>query len=173
VNPCEFFADHSTDQIHARQTRRRIFAHQPPIAQDSDPVGNGIHLVEEVRDDDHTHTSITELPDDLKQLADFLFVEARGGFIEDEQPGRDVESTGDRRELLHCNRAGREWLANVDVQIDPRQGGPGAFSHCSPVNQPESHRLPSHADVFGNREMRNQINFLIHRADAQRFGFFG
>ena len=111
---------------------------EPPVTEDRDPVGDGVDLVEEVRDEHDRDARATQLAHDPEQLVGLVGVEARGRLVEDQDPRRrDLERPGDGRHLLDRNRVGPERLADVDVDVEPahdlvRPGGGGPWSRSVP-----------------------------------------
>ena len=80
----QFTTDHGRHQGRRRQLGGRVFAHQPAVAQHADPVGNGVHLVQEVRDEQDGQALVAQLAQHGEQLGDFLAVEAGGRLVQDQ-----------------------------------------------------------------------------------------
>ena len=83
---------------------REVLADEAPVAQHGDAVGDAVHLIEEVGDEQHGDTRCTDPLDDLEQLVDLACVEARRRLVEDQHLGVDLHGAGDGHELLDGDR---------------------------------------------------------------------
>ena len=81
------FADHAADEFGAGEFCRFVFADQLAIAQDRNPVRDGINLVEKMGDEDNAQAFGAQFANDLEQLVDFFLIEAGSGLVENEQFG--------------------------------------------------------------------------------------
>ena len=61
-----------------------MFADEPAIAQDGHAVADFIHLVEEMRDEKNRDALVAQAADEREQRLNFVGIEARGRFIEDQ-----------------------------------------------------------------------------------------
>ena len=104
----EVLADHLGDQLQSWQVGGQVFADQFTIAQNRDAVGNLIGLIEKVRDKEHGHPRVADLPDDGHQFGHLFHVQRRGGFVEHQHLGVDVDRAADGNQLLNGDRMGTE-----------------------------------------------------------------
>ena len=100
----ELATDHLGDELQAGQLRGEVLADEAPVAQHGDAVGEPVHLVEEVGDEQHGDTRCTDPLDDLEQLVDLPRVETRRRLVEDQHLGVDLDGAGDGHELLDGDR---------------------------------------------------------------------
>jgi hypothetical protein len=75
--------------------------------------------------------------------------------------------------LLNGDRIRGELAADIKGKIEASQRCSCSSGDCAPTNDSETGWLTPETDVFGNGQVWNQINFLIHRADAKRLRFSG
>ena len=68
------FTDHSRDQLQLRNIVDVKGADQRSVAQDRQPVADGEHLVEEVRDEDDAHPLRLQLIHNIKEEFNFVIV---------------------------------------------------------------------------------------------------
>ena len=147
-----------------------VLADEAAVAQHGDAVGDAVHLVEEVGDEQHGHAGRPHPLDDLEELVDLAGVEARRRLVEDQHLGVDLHRPGDRDELLHGDRVRLERRRRVDVEVQLLEHVGGAAAHRRPVDPPEASRLASEHRVLGDREVGGQVDLLVHRADPGRLG---
>ena len=166
------FADHPADKLHFGQFRRLVFADQSAIAQDRDPVRNGIDLIQEVGDKNDRHAFGAKLADDTEEFPNFLLVETRGGFVQHEQSRGNVKRPSNRDQLLDCNRTRRQWLRDIELQIYAGERSLRAASDSPPTNHAKARRLSPKADILGHRAVRDQVHLLVDRAYSERLGGF-
>src|SRR3546814_12340121 len=53
-----------------------------------------------------------------EQLCDLVYVRAGSGFVEYQDACRQVDGTGNRRQVLHRDRKLAEWARYIDLAID-------------------------------------------------------
>ena len=68
--------DHLADQLEAGEFRGRIGADELPVAQDCNPIGNRINLIEEMRHENNSKACLLQVPHDLEQALHFVAIEA-------------------------------------------------------------------------------------------------
>ena len=165
-------SEHLLDEIDPQQLRRHVLADEPAAAEDGDAVGDLVDLVEEVRDEDDGDAALLEVADDAEELGHLVDVEARRRLVEHQHPHVDRDRPGDGDELLDGERVASQHRRRIDRQPEPRQHLRGALAHRRPVDGAEAARFATEADVLGHREIRQQIDLLVDRADPrpQRIG---
>ena len=163
----EFASQHQRDQFQRRQIRRRRRADQAAIAQDRDAVCDPIHLIDEVGDEDHCDSAPLQVPHDPEQEFGLVRVEARGRLVEHQNPSIVLERAGDRDQLLDGHGIRTERPLDVDVDVEPLQPLARELARRAPCNQSEPARLAAEGQVLGHRHRRNEIHFLVNRADAE------
>ena len=150
-----------------REFRRFEFTDEFAVAQHRDTVGNGIHLIHEVRDEYEAETLLAQASHHFEQLGDFVLIEARCRLVENEQFRVHIERAGDGHHLLECERARRNGAMEIEVNFQPLQRAFRAGVQRLPVNETEAARLASEHDVLRDGKLGDEIDFLIHRRDAQ------
>ena len=151
-----------------------VFADEPAVAQYGDAIADLVHLVEEVRDEQDRDALVTQLADQCKQRRDFIGVETRGRFVEDQHACVGRDGACDGGELLQ--RRGQAAGELFDVDVEPESGEQLARApvRLAPVDaaaaQPGQAWIPAGADVLRDGEIRQQVAFLVHGADAEVLG---
>ena len=124
-----------------------------------------------MRDEDDRHAFLAELLHDLEEFLHLVFVEAGGRFVEDQELAVHVQRTGDGHELLDGNGITGKVFTDVDVDVETGERLAGLHLAFLLVDEPEFRaRFAADADVFGHREVGQQVHFLVHGADAGVFG---
>ena len=118
---------HQAEKQHERDQRRESLGeqhddHNPgrdqlSVVYDSDAVGDGLDLFEDVTGEEHGHTAVTFSLDDLPEFPCAVGVEAGGRLVEDEQVGRADQSHRQRESLAHPRRV----LSGRPVRVCRRQ----------------------------------------------------
>ena len=111
-----------------------------------------------------------QLADDAEQLGDLVEVEARGRLVEHEHLDVDGDGARDRDELLHGEGVRAEDRRGIDVDAEVGEHGVRVGPHAPPVDHPEPARLAAERDVLGDRDVRQQVDLLVDRADARLLG---
>ncbi len=118
----EFASHHGGDQPGAIQLCRQVFAHQPAVAQHRHAIGDRVHLVQEMRDEQDGHALLAQLPHHREQPRHFLVIQAGGGFIQDQHARRDARGARDGHHLPDGHRTVAQ--RSPDVQIQPQRVQP-------------------------------------------------
>ena len=160
----ELPAEHLRDELRPGELARLPLADELPVAQDGDPLGDLVHLLEEVRDEHDRDPSLLEPADQGEELRDLVLVEARRRLVEDEHVRRDVDRACDRDHLLDGERLPAERRSDVDVDPDARERVRCASTHRTPHDVPEAAWLAADRDVLGDREVRAEVHLLVDRA---------
>ena len=126
-----------------------------------------------MRDEDDPEPAISEAFDYLEQFGYFAFVEARGGFIEYEQLCVCVQCASQCDHLLDRDRVACDFPRDVDIDPQASHRLAGVLFDFAPADCTQGSWLAPQADVLRHRQMWNEIDFLVDRGDAQRFGVFG
>ena len=164
----ELAPEHQRDQFQPRQLPRRGRPDQAPVAQHGYAVGDPVHLIDEMGDEDDRDAARLEIAQDAEQQLGLVGVEAGGRLVEHQNPRVLFERAGDRDQLLNRDRIGAERALDVDVDIEPREPLARDGARLAPGNQAEPARLAAEREVLGHRHGRDEIDFLVDRADAHR-----
>ena len=114
--------------------------------------------------------SLLQPPHELEELRHLVLVEARGGLVEDQHLGGDVDRPRDRDHLLDGERVAAELRRDVDVEADARERLGRAAAHGAPADAPEAARLAADGDVLRHREVGAEVDLLVDRADTGALG---
>ena len=90
----------------------------PPVPQHRDAVGDGVDLVEAMRDVDHRHVMVAQAADDVEEVLDLAVAQRRGGLVHDEDAGVEAERLGDLDELALADAQALDGPARVDVEAE-------------------------------------------------------
>src|SRR4051812_27073018 len=115
-------------------------------------------------DENDAETLRFEAAHDLEEPFDFAFIETGSRLVEDQGFCRNIERARYGHELLNSNGVVSEGFRNVYVDTKTSEASASAFADAPPLDPGLG--LPPKADVFGNREIRNEVHFLINGADA-------
>src|SRR5215217_4202814 len=141
--------------------------HDHALVHEDDPVGDLAGEAHFVGDDQHGHALDGQLAHDGEHVADQLWVQRRGGLVEQHQLGPHGQGPGDRHSLLLATRQ----LGGVDAvlvgEADPVQvlaGDADGFLlgalEYAPLGDGE---------VLQRREMREQVERLEDHADLAAY----
>ena len=164
----QFMAEHVIDQINLFEFFGDEGADQLAIAQDRDPVGDGIDLIKEMGNKNNAKPLGLKVAHDAKQAFDFFGIEACGRFIQNQNPRIKGHRTGNRHKLLNGHRIGAQWPVDVDIKTQDFKRGLGVFVGFFPRNQTKFTGLAFQHQVFGHRQCRDQIDFLKNCGNTQR-----
>ena len=102
---------------------------------------------------------------DLEELLDLAGVEARRRLVEDQHLGIDLDGAGDRDELLHGDRVRLERRRRIDVEVQGSNTAAARRRIAGQLIVPNASRFPAEHRVLGDREVRHQVDLLVHGAD--------
>ena len=164
-------AHHGGDQAVRVEFRAGVFADEPAVAQHGHAVADLVHLVEEMRDEQDRHALVAQSPDQREQRLDLVGVEARGGFVEDQHARIGGDGARHGGELLQGGRQSAGELRHVELDAEAGEQFARAPLGLAPVDaaaaRPGTARIPAGADVLRHRQVRQQVAFLVHGADAE------
>ncbi len=154
-------------KIEPRKCCGLALADELAVPQHGDAVTDGIDLIKKMRDEQNADTTSRELTHDAKQNVDFVRIEARGGFVQDQYARGHVDGPGNRDKVLHGHRIFAKWRADVDGEPEAPQKDSRVAAHFAVTYQSEPRWLPAKEQVFGNREIGQEIDLLIDSGDAE------
>ena len=102
------------------------------IAQDLHAVRDHRHLIEAMRDVDDGHPLIAQSPDEAEQRFGLVVRKRSGRLIEDQQPGRLRQGSGDLDDLPFADAQGANGAIDVEVHPELVKDRPGTPSHGAP-----------------------------------------
>jgi hypothetical protein len=160
-------------------------AHDLPVAQHGDVVGDLEDLVEPVGDEQDPHALARERAHDAEELGGLALGEHRGGLVEDQEPDAAlVDLARDLDELHVTDRHAGERQPLVDAQADLVERAPGIGAGGAAVDERErrpeqarqqvgDRRLAVELDVLRDREAGDQHELLVHHAETRRHRLAG
>src|ERR1700681_2989005 len=91
----------------------------------------------------------------------------RGGrFVKDENARRAVERPGDLHHLARAERKIDDWRRDVGVESDQNADLAGLSRKRAIVDEAETSRKGSEANILGNRQLACEAELLLHDRDA-------
>ena len=107
--------EHLVDDLEPRGLVLAVVAHQRAVAHHEDPVGDGEHLGQPVRDEHTRGATVAVLAQPIEEAFRLVTGESRGGLVEDQNPGLLVERPGDHHQLLMGKVEAADASRGVDV----------------------------------------------------------
>ena len=167
-------ADHQLCQLGLAGGLRCRRGDDRATADHGDPVRDGDHLFELVRDEDDGRPVVAQGSHDADQLVDLLRGQHRGGLVENQDLGVVGECLDDLDTLLHSHRDVLDDRFGVDGEPVPFGHLMHEVSRLVPVeNAQTAGRLAAEHDVLGDGEDRHQHEVLVHHPDPGGDGVAG
>ena len=94
-------ADHPRDQLQLADLIDAVGADQPAVAQDGHAVGNGVYLIQEVRDEDDAHAGLLQLAHHVEEQLHLVFIQRGGRLVQNQDLCLNVHRAGDGNHLLN------------------------------------------------------------------------
>ncbi len=164
-------ADHEANDVGRGELGGCSAARNLAVADDHDPVGDGLYFFDEVRDVDDGVAGASQLGDEREEPARVGLRQAARRFVEHEYSAADGEGAADFNQLLRGG--GERGHRRVDRDLGMAQSrqdvGRGA-PHVRAANQAETRRLHAEQDVLGHRQMRRERELLVDHRDARAAG---
>ena len=140
------------------------------LAQNGAAVGHGHDLLQLVRDEQDRLALGREPAHDLHQLADLLRGEHGGRLVEDEDLIVAVEHLEDLGALLHTDGDVLDARIRIDLQAVFFRQREHLFARLALLQEAMLRRLNAHDDIVQHREALDQLEVLVHHADAEAVG---
>ena len=166
IKHIEFAADHQFGHFALAEPRRRPGADHPAIAQDRDAVGQRLHFVEAVRDIENGDAVIAQAAHDVEQRRYLVIGQHGRRLIEDHHLSLVQQRACDLHELALGERQVANAVARPGRRAHPRQQFGGAAVHRPVVHHEPAADLAAEKQIFGNRQVARQQDFLMHQHDA-------
>ena len=166
----QFAPEHHRDEFDSFQALERARADQPAVTQHRHTVADAVDLVEEVGDEDDAETPRLEIGEDREETIDLCRIQARRRLVENQNLAGNIDGPGDRDDLANRDGIGRQKRRNVDRQAVALKDLARAPVDGAAVDEAEALGLATEKQIFRNGEVRQEIDLLIDRADAERLG---
>ncbi|MNH09872.1 hypothetical protein D3C79_693330 [compost metagenome] len=121
-------------------------------------------------DEDEAHPLIPQVPHEGEEHLHLAGIQAGGGFIEDEDLGRQGDGPGDGHYLLHGDRIVTEGQGDIHLEAVSRHDGLGLPGHGGSVDETETAGLVADEEVVCHRHVGQQVDLLIDGANPQALG---
>ena len=118
-----------------------------------------------------TDTGCLQVADDLEQQARFLLGQRRRRLIHDEHFGIERKRLGDFHHLALRNGKSAHQRIRMNIDAEAIETAFGIGTQFLAIDQKTFSRFARKIDVFGNAQMRNEIEFLVNDGDAGGFRF--
>jgi len=136
------------------------------VADDRDVVGDALHFVELVRDQDRGKPLLLELEQQIEQALAVLLRERRGRLIEDQEFDFLAQGFGDLHQLLFADADIGDERPRIFGQADLGEQRSGLGLVAVPIDDAVAGLLIAEENVFVDREHRHQRQFLVDDDDA-------
>ena len=143
------------------------------LAQDGHAVGHRHDLVELVGDEEDALALAREAAHDLHQLVDLLRREHGRGLVEDEDVVVAVEHLQYLHALLHADGDVLDLGVEVNVQAVALGELFHLFAGLPALQEAHFRRLRAEDDVVEHGKDVDELEMLVHHADAERRGVVG
>ena len=142
------------------------------LAQNGAAVGNGLDFVELMRDEENGLAFLRQLLHDFHQLVDFLRRQNGSRLVKNQNLVVTIQHLEDFRPLLHADRDILHERIRIDLQpVTLAQLHDLLARLCFLQKAKRRHRrLNAENDVIQHRKDLDQLEVLMHHADAQRIG---
>src|SRR5215831_10823450 len=170
----ELASDHHLDDFAGVGLAALPCPDQPPVAQDRDAVGDAEDFVHPVRDVDQAESALGEPTEQFEEQFDLMRFERRRGLVQDEQLRLDRQRLRDLDDLAFGQAEVFDRRVGRYLQLELIEQFLRSRVQLAPIDQAEraeAPRLAPDEDVFGDRQVRREAQFLMHEADAERLGF--
>ena len=144
---------------------------QLSATDDRTAVSDRLDLIELVRYENDRLAFSYQITHDLHQILDLLGSEDGRRFVEYENLGITIEHFQDLNPLLHSHRDILD--DHIRINIQPVLLGEGLDLLGCTLAVEEELSFLSKNDIFRNSEVVNQLEVLVHHADAQIIGIVG
>ncbi len=159
--------DHHLHDRLGAQLRRRPAADVPPVAQHDDAVGDGLHLLDEVRDVDDRQALCLQPANQPEQPLHVVVRQAARRFVEHDDARAAGDGAADLDQLLRRGREGGDHGVGPDLGVpELLQRRRGTLPHGPPLDQTVVRRLGAEGDVLHHAQVRRQRQFLVDHGDA-------
>ena len=165
-------ADHHAHDLVLAGVPDQSAAHHLAVAEDGEPVGDAVDLVEFVRDEQHRLAGFAQQVDEHEQVLDLLVRQCRRRLVHDDDLGVDRHGAGDGHQMLVGDREFLEPRLGMDVPCaDLVEQLAGAVLHGAPVDgsRPGLRRM-AEKDVLRHAQLVKQHGFLMNGGDAEPEG---
>ncbi len=167
---CQLPSDHQPDELGAGGIANERLAHLAAVPHNHGAVTDLENFLHAVRDINHRNALRLQIADDAKQDLRLLYRKRRGRLVQDQKPNIQQNRLGHLHYLHHRGRKRADIRGGVDVKPERIENLFAAAQHLRIIHDHAVAGVVAHKHVFHNGQLRHQIEFLIHGADAAPAG---
>ena len=160
----DVLADHQLDQFYLGQGFHIKLPHQFAVSKHGDLIADFVDLLQKVGDENDSDASCLQIPHQFEEHLHLIVIQRRGRLVQDQHLAVGIDSPCNRDHLLNGEGTAAKLLPGSCGNAEAVQQLTGPLFHALPVHGSGPGAPDKH--VFGNRKVRAQGDFLIHRADA-------
>ena len=143
--------------------------HVAAVAQHRDTVADTEDLVHPVGDVDDGHARGDDALDGGEELADLALAERGRRLVHHEDPRFVRQCPGDLDHLLLREAQAVHRRVAVDADAEAVENAARRLAHAPRIDDPRpAGRRLAKEDVLGDRQVRDEAELLVNRADAER-----
>ena len=158
--------NHHLHEIGFRQLRRRPGRDLATVPEHSHHIGNLHHLLEVMRDEEHSHALADEPAQRLEKLPALLRRQYGRRFVEDDGASAADEHLQDLDALFDADGKGCDPFARIDLQAELSGERRRPVDLGVTIDKAALADFHAEKDVVGDRQRRNELEMLVHHADA-------
>ncbi|MNX85707.1 hypothetical protein D3C86_1175570 [compost metagenome] len=163
----DFPAHHHADDVITRHIGGSVSADIFAVAENRELVGDLEQLVHLMGDVDDADAALPEITNDAEEMLDLALRQRRCRLVHDENVGIVGNRLGDLDHLTACHRKLTNTGFRIEIDTQPLKQGLGAAIHFAVINEAQPvFRLAADPDVFRNRHVSHQVQFLMDHGDA-------
>ena len=141
------------------------------VSQDGITVRDSENLVHLVGDEDKGMALFLQSVDDLEQVVNFVLVQGRGRFVQNQQLCIGKQRLGNFQELLLTGLQFGNHCVGINVDTQAVKQFPGLGDHCFFVEGSGfGQNFLAQEDIFIHLQVVEQVQFLVDEGNAGTFG---
>ncbi len=163
----DFAADHFGDDLVAGDAFQRCMMRgELAVAQHRQAVAKPEHLVQPMRYVDDDLALAAKAIDEREQDFAFTRRQRRGRLVQRDDASVEHDRLGDLDHLALADGQRLDLAADIDVDARRFQLRADVFQHCPARDDAGAGGKAPEAEIFGDRQFRNQLQFLVDDDDA-------
>ncbi len=143
------------------------YADVTAVPHDADPVRNREYFRQLMGDINDSYVFLFQSPDHMEQQVHFIFRQRRGRLIHDHQLHVQGARLRNFNHLLFSNAQIANERRGIDIKTYHIEPLLRFLVHFLFVHHTGSHPLSSEKNIFRNRQIRNQCDFLMNKSNAK------
>ena len=160
-------ADHQADDAVDGRVGDGAAADQTAVAKHRVAVADLHHLLEPMGDEDDAQALGLQIANDAEELLDLARGERRGRLVHDDQARLHRQRAGDLDHLLLGDRQVADDRHRLQIEAEAVGDRSRLGDHPAPVDEDARAGLAADEDVFGDRHVRREREFLVDGHDPE------